>query len=60
MLPYTPDAANANLIAGSGANYLAINVQPNVIYRITAMAQGRKDSTRAVLQQTYVRHRLKD
>ena len=60
VLPYTPDAANANLIAGSGANYLAINVQPNVIYRITAMAQGRKDSTRAVLQQTYVRHRLKD
>ena len=60
VLPYLPDVANANLIAGIGANYLAVNVQPNVIYRITAMAQGRKDSTRVVLQQTYVRHRLKD
>lgn len=60
VLPYTPDAANANLIAGGNANYLAVNVNPNVVYRITAMAQGRKDSTRVVLQQTYVRHRLKD
>ncbi|ACM33973.1 pilus assembly PilX family protein [[Acidovorax] ebreus] len=60
VLPYTPDAANASLIAGGNANYLAVNVQPNVIYRVTAMAQGRKDSTRVVLQQTYVRHRLKD
>ena len=60
VLPYTPDAANANLIAGGAANYLAVNVNPNVIYRVTAMAQGLKASTRVVLQQTYVRHRLKD
>lgn len=60
VLPYIPDAANANLIAGGNANYLAVNVQPNVIYRVTAMAQGRKASTQVVLQQTYVRHRLKD
>lgn len=59
VLPYTPDAANANVLAGS-ADYLAPNIQPNVIYRVTAMAQGRKENTRVVLQQTYVRHRLKD
>lgn len=60
VLPYIPDAANANLVAGGNANYLAVNVQPNVVYRVTAMAQGRKPSTQVVLQQTYVRHRLKD
>jgi len=60
VLPYIPDAANASLIAGSNANFLAVNVQPNVIYRVTAMAQGRKPSTQVVLQQVYARHRLKD
>ena len=65
VLPYDPDAANSALIAG-GNNNLALNLDPNVVYRITAVAHGRKVSgtdtpvTRVVLQQTYARQKLKD
>lgn len=68
VLPYDASAANSALIAGSPQN-LALNMQPNVVYRITAIAHGRKmrseggtdvPVTRAVLQQTYARQKLKD
>jgi type IV pilus assembly protein PilX len=68
VLPYDAAAANSALIAG-GSNNLALNLQPNVVYRITAVAHGRKvrrvggadvPVTQAVLQQTYVRQKLKD
>ena len=36
-------------------NLLRLNLEPNVVYRITALAYGRKPGTMAVLQQTYVR-----
>lgn len=60
VLPYSPDAASSNIIAGSAANHLTLNIDPHVVYRITALAQGRKASTQVVLQQTYARHKLKD
>ena len=41
-------------------NLLNLNLKPNVVYRITALAYGRKSSTMAVLQQTYVRQVRKD
>ena len=68
VLPYDASAANSALIAGSPQN-LALNMQPNVVYRITAIAHGRKmrseggtdvPVTRVVLQQTYARQKLKD
>ncbi|WP_291475775.1 pilus assembly protein [Acidovorax sp.] len=68
VLPYDSDAANSALIAGS-TNNLALNLQPNVVYRITAVAHGRKlrregsedvPVTQVVLQQTYARQKLKD
>lgn len=60
VLPYSADAASSSLIAGSAANHLTLNIVPHVVYRITALARGRKDSTLVVLQQTYARHRQKD
>lgn len=48
--------------AGSsgGASILKPNLDPNVIYRITAVAYGRKTSTMVVLQETYAQQRRKD
>lgn len=65
VLPYDGGAANSKLTAG-GNNNLALNMNPNVVYRITAVAHGRKEKsdgtpvTRVVLQQTYARQKLKD
>ena len=42
------------------ANLLNLNLKPNVVYRITALAYGRKGNTMAVLQQTYARQFVKD
>lgn len=64
VMPYDESAKNSGLIvgsAGASANgYLALNVVPNVVYRITALAQGMKPGSTVVLQQTYVRQKLKD
>lgn len=59
ILPYDAHAANTGLIVDDSP-HLALNLQPQVIYRITAIAHGRKSGTQVVLQQTYVRHKLRD
>ncbi|BEP92731.1 hypothetical protein GmRootA79_11150 [Acidovorax sp. A79] len=68
VLPYDSDADKSRLIAG-GASNLPLNLQPSVVYRITAVAHGRKlkteggsdvPITRVVLQQTYARQKLVD
>ena len=46
------------LINSSSKNALSINASPSVAYRITAVVQGLKDSTRAVIQSTYVLNKL--
>ncbi|RYH70412.1 MAG: pilus assembly protein PilX [Alcaligenaceae bacterium] len=65
VLRYDESSKNASVIVGSGAkNLLRINLggntSPNVVYRITALAQGRKPSTQVVLQQTYAPQRETD
>ena len=64
VLPYDESSKNSGLIVGTtGAstnNLLALNLSPNVAYRITALAYGRKPNTMVVLQQSYVRQVLKD
>ena len=68
VLPYDDSSKTSGLIieqdsAGNSTvanNYLALNLLPNVVYRITALAYGRKDNTMVVLQQTYARQKLKD
>jgi len=63
ILPYDNAAPNMGLIADSGTRsdwIMQINSTPKVIYRITAIATGRKPHTRVVLQQVYARNKLKD
>lgn len=57
VLPYDESSKNSGLIVGgpNTDNLLRLNLKPNVAYRITALAFGRKAGTIAVLQQTYVR-----
>jgi type IV pilus assembly protein PilX len=53
--------SSTGLITNSGAAAkLELNLNPAVVYRITAVAQGLKDSTQVVLQSTLARQKLKD
>ena len=56
-MQYDESAKNSGLIVGgpNTDNLLRLHLSPNVAYRITALAYGRKSGTMAVLQQTYVR-----
>lgn len=67
VLPYIKPGTGTNRLivdataSSSGApDVFQANLDPNVIYRITAVAHGRKDSTMVVLQQTYAQQRRKD
>ena len=57
VMQYDESAKNSGLIVGgpNTDNLLRLHLSPNVAYRITALAYGRKPGTMAVLQQTYVR-----
>jgi type IV pilus assembly protein PilX len=62
VLRYDESSKNSGVIVG-GTNtdhLLRLNLKPNLAYRITALAFGRKPGTVAVLQQTYVRQTRKD
>ena len=63
ILPYDETGKTSGLIvnaSGVGGNALGLNLVPNVVYRITALAYGRKPNTMVVLQQTYAQQRRKD
>lgn len=62
VLRYDESSKNSGLIVGGANtdNLLRLNLKPNLAYRITALAFGRKPGTMAVLQQTYVRQTRKD
>lgn len=63
VLPYDESSKTAALITDStagAANRLPLNLTPSVVYRITALAYGRKANTMVVLQETYAPQRLKD
>lgn len=72
VLPYDESSKTSGLImtqttnsdgttsVGAANNYLALNMLPNVVYRTTALAYGRKPNSMVVLQQTYARQKLKD
>ena len=59
VLPYDESSKSKGLIVNAAGtsmdNLLGLNLVPNVVYRITALAYGRKPGTMAVLQQTYAR-----
>jgi len=60
VLPYYDSSKNSGLIIGGPNNLLSLNLTPNIVYRITSLAFGRKPNTLVVLQQTYARQKLKD
>jgi len=72
VLPYDESSKNSGLIVGSPNNLLPLNLTPSVVYRITALAFGRKTRppqtgenepqplTVVVLQQTYAQQKFKD
>nr|WP_326528279.1 PilX N-terminal domain-containing pilus assembly protein [Rhodoferax sp.] len=65
VLRYDESSKNSSVIVGSGSqNLLRLNLggntSPNVVYRITALAFGRKPGTQVVLQQTYAPQRETD
>lgn len=60
VLPYSASATSGNLIAGNSTDILPLTIDPLVVYRITAIAYGRKSGTRVVLQQTFAPQKLKN
>lgn len=62
VLPYDMSSEFKTLIVGTTkTNFLSIKLggttSPNLVYRITALAYGRKPGTQVVLQQTYAPQR---
>ena len=63
VMPFDTSSANqtGQLIVNPGnQNMVPLNVVPAVVYRVTAIAVGRKAGSRVILQETYVRQKLKD
>ncbi|MGB3068036.1 MAG: pilus assembly protein PilX [Ottowia sp.] len=60
IMRYSDAARSANLVVDAKTSTLALNLDVYVIYRITALAVGRKPGSTVVLQETYARQRLKD
>lgn len=60
ILRYSDTAKSANVIVGSTTSQLPLNLDVYVVFRITALAVGRKPGTTVVLQETYARQRTKD
>ena len=57
VMPY---AVNESSLITNSAPKLDLNLNPAVIYRITAIAQGLKPSTQVVLQSTLARQKIKN
>lgn len=60
VLRYSDTVKTAGVIVDSNTSQLPLFLDPYVIYRITALAQGRKAGSTVVLQETYARQKLKD
>ena len=60
VLPYDESSKSSGLIVEASNNLLSLNLIPSVVYRITALAYGRKPNTMVVLQQTYAQQKRKD
>ena len=62
VLPYNNSSQNSPLMsnpaAATATELLPLNLVPNTVYRITALAFGRKPGTKVVLQSTFVNRKL--
>ncbi|WP_374008215.1 PilX N-terminal domain-containing pilus assembly protein [Delftia lacustris] len=59
VMPHDPNAGNSGLVINSKP-LLPLHMSPQVLYRVTALAWGRKPNTQVVLQQIYARQRMKN
>ncbi len=59
VLVHDDSAGNTGLVANASP-LLPLHMAPQVLYRVTALARGRKANTQVVLQQTYARQRMKN
>ena len=61
VLPYDESSGFSSLIEGDNSKpQLELKLDPNVVYRITALAYGQRSTTMVVLQQTYARNKTGD
>lgn len=60
IMRYSDTAKSANVIVDASTSQLPLNLDVYVVFRITALAIGRKPGTTVVLQETYARQRTKD
>lgn len=64
VLPYDESSKMSHVVLNGSAQFLPMNLIPNVAYRITAIAYGRKPTKNnvplVVIQQTYAQQKLKD
>lgn len=60
LLVYDKSSGPGVVVDPGRPDVLQLNLSPNVAYRITALAYGRKPNTMAVIQQTYVRQLRKN
>lgn len=60
IMPYDDSSKTSNLVIGDDSNIVKLNIDANVVYRITAMARGRKPGTLVAMQQTFAPNRLLD
>ena len=57
ILPYSNAGAPGLIMGGGSKQVLELSNDPNVAYRITAIAYGMRRGTMVVLQENFVRYR---
>lgn len=55
ILQYAGEGVGGGVVQNDQINKLELRLNPNLVYRITAVARGRKPNTQVVLQSTYAR-----
>lgn len=60
VIPYLDSSKKEIIIDSTTPDQLKLNLDVYVVFRITALAYGRKEGTMVVLQETYARQRRKD
>ena len=60
IMAYESEGVGGGVVGGDGPRKLALHLSPSLVYRITALARGRKAGTQVVLQSTYARQTTPD
>ena len=60
IMSYEGDGVGGDVVKSDGSNKLTLNLNPSLVYRITAVARGRKPGTQVVLQSTFAQRKTAD